>query len=99
MTDVHSGDTLTIKSKKSGKTGKFNLTNIRAPQFLKGGRPKPWAQEARDLTRRLTIGREVNVHFEYEKTFTLKQDDQDVDRTILSCIVYVDDKNVSIELL
>lgn len=108
VTEVHSGDTMTIKSAKTGKTGKFNLTNLRAPQINKNVQ-QPLSFECKELVRKLVIGKEVKVDYEYDKSFLVQksawnnEDDgfKQMGQTInLMCAtVFVEQKNLSILLL
>ena len=70
--EVHSGDSLTIASIKTKSVARFFLTHVRAPQVGTNERPdKPFAFESREFLRKKLIGQQVEVTFDYEKTFKL----------------------------
>ena len=69
---MHSGDSMTLESLKSGKSGKFTLSNVRAPQITSKA-AQDYAFEAKEFLRKLLIGQQVKVYYEYDKSFTIKK--------------------------
>ncbi|KNC55364.1 uncharacterized protein AMSG_11020 [Thecamonas trahens ATCC 50062] len=63
--EVMSGDALVVLNTATGTEMTIFLASVRAPRFRRSGKSEPFAYEARETLRKLTIGKNANVVLEY----------------------------------
>mmetsp|Transcript_2149 Transcript_2149/g.4877 ORF Transcript_2149/g.4877 Transcript_2149/m.4877 type:complete len:1017 (+) Transcript_2149:127-3177(+) len=70
VTEVVSGDTLVVWVQKERSERRVQLSSIRAPRLpsrANNNQGDPWAQEAKEVLRQKTIGKEVTVKMDYTR--------------------------------
>ena len=100
--EVHSGDSLTIKS-KDGKLNRVFLSNIRAPTFANPSKEdsgQPWGFEAREFLRKF-VGHECSVSLDFVRKIVKKDpNDKPIEELNLQCAsVSVNGLNLNVELV
>lgn len=79
MTEVHSGDTLTIEDAKNNKY-KISMTNLKARTIgnpFKHEESQPWAFEAKEHLRKKVIGQKLMVKIDNIRS--VKTEDREID--------------------
>jgi staphylococcal nuclease domain-containing protein 1 len=70
VTEIQSGDSLTVMNTATGEEKRYFLAGVRAPTLATKANPEkeqPYAWEAKDFARRMVIGKTVEVEIEYSK--------------------------------
>jgi staphylococcal nuclease domain-containing protein 1 len=68
---VHSGDSISVKNKKTGEIIRIFLSHIKAPLLAKPGTEEsdqPWAWQAREFIRKVCVGKPLRCEFDYFRT-------------------------------
>lgn len=65
---VHSGDSLSIRNKKTGEIVRLFLSHLKSPTLAKPNSnesDQPWAWQAREFIRKVLVGKTVECEFDY----------------------------------
>jgi hypothetical protein len=79
VTEVHSGDSLTIERESDLKALRVFLSSVKAPSMTgnrengKEPQPEPYAWESKESLRKLAIGKRVRVEMEYDRVVPTRQ--------------------------
>ena len=79
VTEVHSGDSLTIERETDLKALRVFLSSVKAPSMTghressKEPQPEPYAWESKEGLRKLAIGKRVKVEMEYDREVAGRQ--------------------------
>jgi len=68
---VHSGDSISVKNKKTGEIVRIFLSHMKAPSLAKPGTEEsdqPWAWQAREFIRKVCVGKTLRCEFDYSRT-------------------------------
>lgn len=68
---VHSGDSISVKNKKTGEIVRIFLSHLKAPSLAKPGTEEsdqPWAWQAREFIRKVCVGKPLRCEFDYSRT-------------------------------
>ena len=84
-----------ILDSSSSTERRISLSSLRCPRS--GKEPEPYAVEAKEMLRKLIIGKKVDVKPEYKRTWA-PEGQPPADRTFAT-VIYNSDKNVAEALL
>jgi staphylococcal nuclease domain-containing protein 1 len=65
---VHSGDSMSVRNKKTGEIHRIFLSHLKAPKLAKHNsneKDEPWAWQAREFIRKVLVGKTINCEFDY----------------------------------
>ncbi len=68
---VHSGDSISVRNKKTGELVRIFLSHLKAPLLAKPGSDEsdqPWAWQAREFIRKVCVGKALRCEFDYSRT-------------------------------
>jgi endonuclease YncB( thermonuclease family) len=106
--EVHSADCVTVanSANPSLEPQRLYLSNIQAQSMGNvniENSTQPWAFEGKEFLRNLIIGKTVKCELEFKREIPIKDEDGNVqkDKTIVHqcCSLFIDGKNVSVEVL
>ena len=92
--EIVSGDTIVVID-PTGAERRLSLSSLRCPRM--GREPEPYAAEAKELLRKLLIGKKVSVHPEYKRSFAA-EGSAPSERTFCT-VLYNGDKNAAETML
>jgi staphylococcal nuclease domain-containing protein 1 len=67
---VHSGDSLSVRNKKTGEIVRIFLSHLKAPTLAKPNSDEsdqPWAWQAREFIRKVLVGKTIDCEFDYSR--------------------------------
>ena len=97
VSEVHSGDSLTVYREDDKKFFRLYLPNVRAPT-----NQQPWAHESKEALRKKIIGSRVKVDVEFSKKISVKKPDSEQTELkdfIFASIFETNSSNVSVSML
>jgi len=65
---AHSGDSVSVRNKKTGEILRIFLSHLKAPSLAKPNsddQDQPWAWQAREFIRKALVGKTINCEFDY----------------------------------
>lgn len=67
---AHSGDSVSVRNKKTGEILRIFLSHLKAPTLAKPNSDEsdqPWAWQAREFIRKSLVGKTINCEFDYSR--------------------------------
>jgi staphylococcal nuclease domain-containing protein 1 len=67
---VHSGDSISVRNKKTGEIVRLFLSHLKAPTLAKPNSDEsdqPWAWQAREFIRKVLVGKTIDCEFDYSR--------------------------------
>lgn len=98
VVEVHSGDSLTVRSVVTGKARKLFLASIRAPPLgnqRKSTQDAPWSVDSKEALRKLLIGQKVRVEIEFARKVPI----EGTDLTMEFATIWLDENNVGARMI
>jgi staphylococcal nuclease domain-containing protein 1 len=98
VVEIHSGDSVTVRSETTGKARKVFLASIRAPalgNFKKNTQDAPWSVDSKEYLRKLTIGQKVKVEIEYARRVPIEGSEM----TMEFASLWLEERNVGERLV